>query len=347
VLIFDSTLRKLQVVLAGAHASAASPWVVHYVDISQSTWDVSAAASANGVTNGATPVDVTAVPGGTTSRQVKTLTLYNADTAAIVPSILYNDNGTTRIMWKGTLPIGYSLLYVDGEGFKVLDDSGAIVMTAPNYTGRQIRATQVLTTGTSYTTPAGCRSIYVELIAGGGGGGGAQFATPNMAFGGGGAAGAFASKSFTVSPSTAYTYAIGGAGAAGANTGGTGGTGGDTTFAVAGVTVTAKGGLGGVGQTGAATLAVVLGGAGVISTNGDVNSGGDPGKNAVRLSGILGGSGQGGSCVYGGGGAGRITNGAGIAGFGYGSGGGGAAAVSANVAGAAGTAGVILVWEFY
>jgi hypothetical protein len=215
-----------------------------------------------------------------------------------------------------------------------------------NPTGLFVKQT-VYTTGSAatHTYQAGISSAIIEGIAGGGGGGGGTFATPNMSFGGGGAAGGYFSVRVTAGLTTA-TYTVGAAGTAGANTGGTGGTGGDTIVINNSVTYTAKGGLGGVGQTGAATLAAPLGGAGVAGSGGDMLSPGACGQNAVRLSGILGSAGGGGPSVYGGGGAGRSTNGAGINGTGYGSGGGGCAAVSASQTGGTGVAGIIIITEY-
>jgi hypothetical protein len=275
---------------------------------------------------------------------VKTISIFNADTAAATVTVRYNNNATLRIIRKVVLQVGETLEY-NGQ-WNVFDATGSVKI-AQSGTGRLLR-TVVLASGTSHVTGPQTTSLFARLQAGGGGGGGATFSTPNMGFGAGGAAGGNAEKTFAVLPSTAYAYVIGAAGAAGANTGGTGGTGGDTTFTGPGaVTVTTKGGLGGVGLVAGAGLIVVAGGAsGGISTNGDVNCAGDPGANAVRLSGILGGSGAGGSSEFGSGGVGRTTNGAGNPGLGYGGGGAGGAAVTASVTGGAGTLGCIVIDEY-
>jgi hypothetical protein len=338
-MILAATTSKLVVILAGAKTSLDCPFVASWVDI---TSTASTPGESDGVTNGITQADVVVAPAGSTQRYIKYLSIFNGDTGSITPTVSYSANGTLRTLAKVTLAIGETLIF-DGS-WKVLDAVGAI-KTAMSGTGRLL-ASYVKSTGSSHVTGPQTTSIRLRMVGGGGGGGGASFSSPNMGFGAGGASGAYAEKIFTVTPNTAYAYAIGAAGTAGANTGGTGGTGGDTTFAVGGVTVTAKGGLGGVGQAAAATLDAALGGAGVISTNGDLNSGGDPGRNSTRFSGILGSSGAGGTSQFGGGGAARKTNGAGIAGFGFGAGGGGAAAVSASAVGGVGTLGCIVIDEY-
>lgn len=339
-MILDSVAKKLEIILAGAVTANQLPFSASWEDITTTTF---IPGETDGVTNNATAVDLVGVPGGSTQRRVKTINIYNADTAAATITVRYNNNSTLRVLIKVVLQVGEILLW-DGR-WRILDATGS-QKTAQSGTGRWLKTT-VLVAGTQFTTGPQTTTIFVRLQAGGGGGGGATFVTPNMGFGGGGAGGGYAEKTFTVTPNTNYTYVIGAAGTAGANTGGTGGTGGDTTFAVGATTVTAKGGLGGVGQIGAATLAAVLGGAsGGISTNGDLNDAGMPGNRGIRLSGVLGGSGEGGSSMFGAGGVAKNTNSAGAAGLGYGAGGGGAAAVSANQAGGVGTIGCIVVDEY-
>jgi hypothetical protein len=215
--------------------------------------------------------------------------------------------------------------------------------------GRYLR-TNVLTSGTTYTTGADCSKIRVVLLAGGGAGGGAATVASGGGAGGGGSAGGYATKTFDVSPSTGYTYAIGAAGSPGAAGANAGGAGGDTTFAVGATTVTAKGGPGGTGMASGTTVLAALGGApAAISTNGDVNGSGMPGNPGIRLSGTVGVSGAGGDAgTFGAGDAGRITQGNGAAGIGRGAGGSGGLTLNAGAAtsGGAGTAGQVIVEEY-
>jgi hypothetical protein len=206
---------------------------------------------------------------------------------------------------------------------------------------------QFLTSGTTYTPTAGTNKAFVILVGGGGGGGGVTGAASSVGAGGGGGGGGILMKWIT-SISGTYTYALGAAGTAGANTGGTGGNGGNTTFANGATTYTAFGGSGGVGQATGTTAAIVLGGNGaVVSTNGDMNSGGSPGLMGYRISGTLGWSGSGGDSDYGGAGNGLTAAGAGNNATGYGAGGGGALS-TANTARAGGTggAGLIIIYEY-
>lgn len=222
-----------------------------------------------------------------------------------------------------------------------LDGSGALpAVSGANLTnisaaGRLLRAPQVLTSGTSYTTPANCNAIYVELLGAGGGGGGANATSTNN--GGSGAAGAYTMKYFAVSPSTAYTYAIGAAGTAGTAGANAGGAGGNTTFTVGATTVTATGGTGGAAGSGSSAKLT----AGVTSTNGDINFTSQGGYSGISGDGER----RGGSTLFGTGGS-QIGTSAAVAGTGYGAGGTGALSLGSNTAGAAGSQGLIRIWEY-
>jgi hypothetical protein len=206
---------------------------------------------------------------------------------------------------------------------------------------------QVLISGTTYTPTAGTGKAIIHMVGGGGGGGGSSGSNSNVGAAAGGGSGGYLIK-YVSNISGTYTYAIGAAGTAGANTGAAGGNGGNTTFTNGGTTYTAFGGTGGTGQTAGTALAITAGGAGgVVSTNGDLNDGGDPGANGIRLSGTVGVSGGGGSSPFGGGGAALSAAGAGNDGTGRGGGGSGAlSTANTNRAGGAGTAGVIIIYEY-
>ena len=196
--------------------------------------------------------------------------------------------------------------------------------------GRLIRAPQWLTSGTSYTTPANCTRIFVEAV--GGGASGQGFGGSGTGGGAGGGAGGYAAKYFTVTPSTAYTYAIGAGGVGGAAIA----AGGNTTFTDGVTTITAGGAPSSSGGTG---------------TNGDINISGQGGQggNSTGTSPLFGGGG--GASFFGAGGhpVVGVTSGGRDGNNGYiGGGGGGAADTSTSVSydGGSGGAGAIRIWEY-
>lgn len=242
-----------------------------------------------------------------------------------------------------------------GTSGQVLQTNGA--GAAPSWAtvssgGTLLRAPQVLTSGTSYTTPAGCTKIYVEAVGGGGGGGGADNSGSGNQYssgGAGGGSGAYCAKYFTVSASTAYTYAIGAGGNGGTATLGNGTNGGNTTFTVGATTITAGGGSFGKGgnyDSGNGST----GGDGGTATNGDININGTGGVGGHQFTGSSGNifvmsSGAGGNSFFGGGAPGTFE-GQGTAGTSGGGGSGGSTQITTGQAGGAGGAGLIRIWEF-
>jgi len=223
----------------------------------------------------------------------------------------------STIAFDGTLPDQ------SGNAGEYLTTNGTVASWASiTAAGQLLRAPQVLTSGTTYTAPANCTSIYVEAIGGGGGGGQSNSAGG----GGGGGAGGYCAKYFTVVAAASYTYAIGAGGAA-ANAGGS------TTFTVGGTTITAGGGARGLTESD--------GGAGGTCTNGDMNiAGGGGGSGNYDSPG-----GTGGNSFFGGGAPGQGDTSTGVAGT-SGGGGSGGSSSSTSQYGGAGGAGLIRIWEF-
>lgn len=214
-----------------------------------------------------------------------------------------------------------------------------------------MKSRTIFTTGTAatYTPPAGCRFLLVELIGGGGGGGGTSTSAGAAAVGGGGGAGAVTETFFTTVAAT-YTYTVGAAGSAGSTSAGNGGNGGDTLFG----TMIAKGGSGGLGQAFGTTVAFAAGGAGGLASGGvgDLKIDGEAGTYGNRSTGLIAVSGQGGSGagdLGGGGGIHQAGAGVGANGGNYGAGGSGGSVLnnSAAVAGGTGAVGAILISELY
>jgi hypothetical protein len=126
VIILDATTRSLEVVLSGAITTNQLPVVASYVDVTTTTYVPGATPT---VTNSTTPVTIAAAPGASTQRQVKMITVRNADTVSATVTINYNDNATLRALAKFTLAVDDLLVYTDGEGFRVFSSAGALKAT--------------------------------------------------------------------------------------------------------------------------------------------------------------------------------------------------------------------------
>jgi len=114
---------------------------------------------------------------------------------------------------------------------------GIATFPAPSAASKTMYRT-TLTSGTSYTVPAGVTYLNVTLIGGGGGGTNSNTSSVTGRFG---LPGQVVSSTLSVTAGASITYAIGAGGAGGAEGGAAGGTGGNTTFTGA---TTATGGNG-------------------------------------------------------------------------------------------------------
>lgn len=128
MLILDSTTRSLEVVLADSAAANQLPMVACYIDFT----DGYTPGASHTQTNNTTAVTVVAAPASGAQRHVKFLSLRNSDTAPATATLRYNDNATLRIIVTVTLAVGDTLLYTDGEGFRVLDSNGNVKSGSSN-----------------------------------------------------------------------------------------------------------------------------------------------------------------------------------------------------------------------
>ena len=318
-----------------------------WVDLVDAATTASPNATPTAITTATTTTIVAAAGTATTTRNVKMLNIRNKHaTSSVAVTVQVNRSATLYELFKVTLLAQEMLTYVEGQGWKLLDATGAVKI-ASSGTGRWLKTT-VLTGGTTFLTGPATTSIFVRLVGGGGGGGGCTSVASAAGAAGGGGAGGYAEKTFTVTPNTNYTYGIGSGGTGVSGAGGNNGIG--SSFTVGGVTVSALPGSGAPVATAATTLTARAGGLGAgLSTGGDVNGAGqcgDPGVVLIVATPIVC-SGQGGSGPFGAGGLGRVAVGNGNVAAAFGGGGGGAATgASAVRTGGNGTQGVIIVDEY-
>lgn len=92
------------------------------VDVHASWVDLSGTTVTPGRTNtaitSAATTDIVASPGASTTRNIKTLHIYNKDaTDTTDVTVIFDQNGTDFSLWKVSLAPGESLEYVEGIGF--------------------------------------------------------------------------------------------------------------------------------------------------------------------------------------------------------------------------------------
>jgi hypothetical protein len=161
---------------------------------------------------------------------------------------------------------------------------GISVLNPPAVSGGKIMKRTMLTSGTSYTVPAGVTDINVTCVGGGGGAGavdGNQQAHDRPH----GSGGQIVHSTLTTTPGSSINYSIG-AGGSGANAGNVnGGTGGTTSFTGA---TSASGGTGGrapqdnAGVTVGTSFVSAMNGGGVsTSSDGGTHGGGTGGSGCI------------------------------------------------------------------
>jgi hypothetical protein len=161
---------------------------------------------------------------------------------------------------------------------------GSSTIPAASAAGKT-RFVTTLTSGTSYTVPAGVTYLNVTLQGGGGGGGGAtSSSTTNAWLGQNGLAGQMIISNLATTPGASIAYSIGAGGTGGAYNA-SGGQGGTTTFTGA---ISAAGGLPGKAASSAAVGSIGTQAAGY--ENG--GAGGPPYVGSTNNLGGAGGSGQ-------------------------------------------------------
>ncbi|WP_029085014.1 pyocin knob domain-containing protein [Bradyrhizobium sp. th.b2] len=204
----------------------------------------------------------------------------------------------------------------------------------------------------TYNPSANIIGALVEVLGGGGAGGGVSPNSSYVLAGPGGGAGGRSLRWLTAAQlGAAQTVAIGAGGAG--NSAGAGGTGSPTSL---GSLVVAAGGLGGGAMS---TGSVGAPGGGGTITTGDYGFTGNTGDNGhyqqmASTTNIIVGKGKGADSPYGSGGVGIMGNATayqsnGNAATGFGAGGGGGLSnqsAASNIAGGAGSSGLINIWEF-
>jgi len=156
---------------------------------------------------------------------------------------------------------------------------GSTTIPAPNTS--LTRRVTTLTSGTSWTVPAGVTFVNVTLVGGGGGGGGVTASSVNGAQASVGLGGSVVSSTLTTTPGASISYAIGAGGAGGSSSGSFGG---DTTFTGATTAVGGKGGRRtGTGPQGSDYAASPNGGQGAGSDNASTYTGGVGGSGSINV----------------------------------------------------------------
>lgn len=124
MITLDATTKSLEVKLAGAVATTELPYASAWVDLSQTTFELTGSSAADGTTNGGTAVAAVAAPSASSSRKLNYLSIVNVDTAAVTLTVQVNNSGTKRIVFKAALAVGDQVSFTDAGGWAIFDANG-------------------------------------------------------------------------------------------------------------------------------------------------------------------------------------------------------------------------------
>lgn len=123
MLILTQTTDSLQVKLAATVATSQAECFASYRNTTSSA--ISPLRNVT-TTNNTTAVTLVSSPAGSNQRLVDYASVYNADTAAITATVLFNANGTLYELFVATLAPGEKLEYQEGIGFSVIAFNGGV-----------------------------------------------------------------------------------------------------------------------------------------------------------------------------------------------------------------------------
>ena len=156
ILILNATTKTIVAALSGAITTTNPVFTAAFADNNGSTFTESAS---DGALNGVTSVTLISAPAASTQRVIKSITIQNADTAAVTVTLSYNNNATLRTIVKVTLAVGETWT-TDGT----FDTTGALKQTlgtvnlATGVTG----TLAVANGGTGVTTSTGTGNVVLS-----------------------------------------------------------------------------------------------------------------------------------------------------------------------------------------
>jgi hypothetical protein len=123
MIILSETTDTLQIVLGGNVTTNQLECYTSWRDRTSTTF-VAGRTVIN--TNNTTDVTIAGSPAGSTQRVIDYISVYNDDTVNATVTIKLDANGTEYILFKTTLATGEKIEYHEGQGFKVIANSGAV-----------------------------------------------------------------------------------------------------------------------------------------------------------------------------------------------------------------------------
>lgn len=118
MIILGTPNDSLEMYLAGTVTTNELDWTVNFTQ-EYFTFGIVAEAMSTGASNGTTDVTMVAAPVPGARRMVRSIAIYNKDTASATVTVQMNVNGTDRIVVKEALAAGDTLHFENNQGWYV------------------------------------------------------------------------------------------------------------------------------------------------------------------------------------------------------------------------------------
>lgn len=126
-MILNNTNTSIEVLLGGAITANQLQCIATWVDLPAANFASGQTAT---VTNSTTPVELIPACDDNTRREVRYVSVFNADSASATVTIRYNVVGVYSTIQKFTLPSGYTLVYNKESGWSVYSTTGTVIGTS-------------------------------------------------------------------------------------------------------------------------------------------------------------------------------------------------------------------------
>lgn len=128
MLVVYGTSDEIQIVLGGSTTTNPVQAVASARDFEAETGALYDAITFSATANSATPASLVGSPITDHRRVVDYVSVRNADTVAATVTVRSVISATNYTLWSGTLPPGWTVCYVEGNGWQLLNDSGRPVV---------------------------------------------------------------------------------------------------------------------------------------------------------------------------------------------------------------------------
>lgn len=169
LITLDNDTKKLQVLLSGAVSASECPMSAVVEDVRKDAIggraDRGVEKTYDGITTGATAVDLVPAAPSNVRRSVKSFSLYNDDTAAVTVTVrLYVTASTSRVLWYGILQTNENLYYSESRGWFATDENANQKSNASGTSGASSEATSAATSAGTRASVADSKALSVSTL---------------------------------------------------------------------------------------------------------------------------------------------------------------------------------------